>query len=213
VPGIAPEAPTAAAVLLHSTAAPELRIGFDDGSTMTVQTGGFVGSASTGGTVKAVRQQDTRLNLDFNPSEHCSPERRGSRPPPGQHEPWGQVQMDARWRIELLGRLRAVQGDRGLTRFRTQKTRCLLAYLAYDVQRSHPREELIEMLWPESDLDAGRGNLSTELHSLRRQLEPPGVPAGAVIVADRFAVQLNPAACSRGLNRAVSRGTKDRGPS
>jgi DNA-binding SARP family transcriptional activator len=76
--------------------------------------------------------------------------------------------MDARWRIELLGRLRAVQGDRVLTRFRTLKTRSLLAYLAYDLQRPHPREELIEMLWPESDLDAGRGNLSTALHSLRR---------------------------------------------
>jgi uncharacterized protein YjlB len=43
----------------------ELRIGFDDGSTMTVQTGGAVSSAATGGTVKAVRQQDDRLHLDF----------------------------------------------------------------------------------------------------------------------------------------------------
>jgi len=43
----------------------ELRIGFDDGSTMTVETGGAVSSAATGGTVKAVRQQDTRLSLDL----------------------------------------------------------------------------------------------------------------------------------------------------
>ena len=43
----------------------ELKISFDDGSTMTVQTGGSVSSASTGGTVKAVRQQDNRLHLDF----------------------------------------------------------------------------------------------------------------------------------------------------
>jgi hypothetical protein len=43
----------------------ELRISFNDGSTMTVQTGGTMSSASTGDTVKAVRQQDTRLNLDF----------------------------------------------------------------------------------------------------------------------------------------------------
>jgi hypothetical protein len=43
----------------------ELRIGFDAGSMMTVQTAGSVNSASTGGTVKAVRQQDTTLNLDF----------------------------------------------------------------------------------------------------------------------------------------------------
>jgi hypothetical protein len=43
----------------------ELRISFNDGSTMTVQTGGSACSASTGGAVKAVRQQDTRLTLDF----------------------------------------------------------------------------------------------------------------------------------------------------
>jgi hypothetical protein len=43
----------------------ELRISFNDGSTMTVRTGGSGSSAATGGTVKAVRQQDTRLSLDF----------------------------------------------------------------------------------------------------------------------------------------------------
>ena len=39
--------------------------------------------------------------------------------------------MDAGWRIELLGRLRVTHGDREITRFRTQKTRALLGYLAY----------------------------------------------------------------------------------
>ncbi len=43
----------------------ELRIGFDDGSTMTVRTGGAASSAPMGGKVKAVRQQGTTLNLDF----------------------------------------------------------------------------------------------------------------------------------------------------
>jgi hypothetical protein len=35
------------------------------------------------------------------------------------------------WRIELLGRLRATQGELSLTHFRTHKTGLLLAYLAY----------------------------------------------------------------------------------
>jgi hypothetical protein len=47
------------------SAGDELRISFNDGSTMTVQTGGSASSASTGGAVKAVRQQDNRLHLDF----------------------------------------------------------------------------------------------------------------------------------------------------
>ncbi len=42
-----------------------LTIHFDDGSLMTVQTAGSSNSASSGGTVKAVRQQGTTLALDF----------------------------------------------------------------------------------------------------------------------------------------------------
>src|SRR5438445_4936016 len=103
--------------------------------------------------------------------------------------------MDQRWQIELFGWLRVVQGDRIVSRFRTRKAEALLAYLAYFRERSHPREQLIELLWPEGDPSAGRCSLSTELTSLRRQLEPPGVPPGAVLLSTRTAIQLNPEAC------------------
>ena len=111
-----------------------------------------------------------------------------------------------RWRIELFGGLRALQGERVITRFQTQKTGALLAYLAYHLPRpllskegsrggySHPREVLFELLWPECNPKAGRNSLSVALSSLRHQLEPPGVPAGAVIIADRLSVRLNPTA-------------------
>lgn len=42
-----------------------LTISFTDGSKMTVQTAGSSNSASTGGTVKSVRQQGTTLSLDM----------------------------------------------------------------------------------------------------------------------------------------------------
>ncbi len=42
-----------------------LTVGFDDGSTMIVQTAGSSNSASTGSAIAAVRQQDTTLHLDF----------------------------------------------------------------------------------------------------------------------------------------------------
>src|SRR5262249_17407100 len=58
-----------------------------------------------------------------------------------------------------------------------------------------PREQLIELLWPESHRESGQRNLRTELSSLRRQLEPPGVPHGAILIASRATLQLNPAAC------------------
>src|SRR6266511_2198599 len=103
--------------------------------------------------------------------------------------------MEAHWQILLLGELRAEHtGGPALTRFRTQKTGALLAYLAYHRQRTHLRDQLVEVLWPESDPQAGRNSLNTALSWLRRQLEPPGVPAGAIMTADRTSVRLNPEA-------------------
>jgi DNA-binding SARP family transcriptional activator len=102
--------------------------------------------------------------------------------------------MQGRWRIELFGGLRVEGADRVITRFQTQRTGVLLAYLAYHLPAHHPRETLIELLWPECEPTAGRARLSTALSSLRRQLEPPGFPAGHVIIANRSSVRLNPAA-------------------
>jgi len=104
--------------------------------------------------------------------------------------------MDARCRVELLGGLRVQQGERTISRFRTQKTAALLAYLAYHLGRDHPREVLAELLWPWATPTAGRESLSTALASLRRQIEPPGLPKGAVLKSDRFSVQLNPDAAT-----------------
>lgn len=107
--------------------------------------------------------------------------------------------MDAPWRVELLGGLRAVRGEQVLTRFATQKVAALLAYLAFYRERAHPRDELVELLWPQSEPEAGRRRLRVALTSLRHQLEPaaPGGRGwGAVLVANRRSVQLNPAACT-----------------
>jgi len=102
--------------------------------------------------------------------------------------------MNELWRITLLGELRAEQrhAQRVIRRFRTQKTGALLAYLAFYRDRNHPRELLIDLLWPDSTVEAGRASLGTALSSLRRQLEPPGEHAGVVINTDRMNVHLNP---------------------
>ncbi len=104
--------------------------------------------------------------------------------------------MNTPWRIEMLGWMRAQSGDLTVTRFRTRKTALLLARLALFPQRTHPREELADLLWPEADQETGRNNLKQSLAILRRLLEPPGTPAGGVLIADRGAVRLNPAAVS-----------------
>src|SRR5438874_12906008 len=98
--------------------------------------------------------------------------------------------MTARVRIEMLGGLRVRHGDRVIPSFSTQKTGVLLASLALQPRQPRPREVLIDTLWPEDERDAGLHKLSVALSSLRRQLEPPGVPAGTVVRADRFSVRL-----------------------
>ena len=100
--------------------------------------------------------------------------------------------MSEPWRINLLGGLRAQQGERVVTRFKTQKVASLFAYLAYHLRQAHSREILIELLWPESDVPTLRNSLSVALSSLRNQFEPPGTPQGTVLRADRFSVGLNP---------------------
>src|SRR5258708_5873142 len=104
--------------------------------------------------------------------------------------------MSVSWRIELLGGLRAIQGERVITRFRTQKAGVLLAYLSYYRDRSHPPSALMELLWPDCPLEAARGSLSVALSSLRKlfeaELKPPAWQAGSgAIVADHGSVQLN----------------------
>ncbi len=101
--------------------------------------------------------------------------------------------MNAPWEFQFLGRLGARRGDQTVHRFASSRVTALLARLALFPRRDHPREELIDLLWPDSDLAAGRLNLRVALASLRRQLEPPDVPSGSVLLADRLTICLRPA--------------------
>jgi len=75
------------------------------------------------------------------------------------------------WVIQLLGGLAAPRSQQEITRFRTQKSAALLAFLAFHAAPDslpQPRDLLIEMLWPETEPEAGRNNLSKALSFLRR---------------------------------------------
>lgn len=103
--------------------------------------------------------------------------------------------MESPWHIQMFGRLCARRGDEAIDRFATSRTAALLARLALHPQRTHPREELIDLLWPASEMDAGRLSLRVAAASLRRQLEPSEVPSGSILIADRSSLRLNPLAC------------------
>lgn len=98
-----------------------------------------------------------------------------------------------RWRVRLLGDVRATD-DAGavIARWPSRAAALLLARLALWPQRAHPREELVDALWPAADLEVGRNRLRQVLSTLKSLLEPPG--AAPVIVADRAAVRVVPGA-------------------
>jgi DNA-binding SARP family transcriptional activator len=99
--------------------------------------------------------------------------------------------MNTPWRIEFFGGLRLWRGEDVTTRFRTRKISGLLALLAYHSDQMHPREELIDVFWPEADIHAGRNSLRVALSSLRGLLEPPGIAPGIVLDTSADAVRIS----------------------
>ncbi|GCL64571.1 ATP-binding protein [Pseudaquabacterium pictum] len=96
-----------------------------------------------------------------------------------------------RWRLRLLGdvALRPAQGRP--QRLPGRAATALLARLALAPARAHPREELVELLWPGVALDVGRNRLRQVLSTLKRLLDgPAGAGPMEIISADRLAVRL-----------------------
>ena len=95
-------------------------------------------------------------------------------------------------RIELFGGIRARIGEALVERFRTRNAAALLALVALTRERSRTREALMAALWPDADSKAARHGLRQALLSVRRALDPPGVPgAAAALVASRETIALD----------------------
>jgi predicted ATPase len=94
----------------------------------------------------------------------------------------------ARWRVRVLGGLQADDGQETIERFGSGSVAALLARLAMYPSRRHSREELVELLWPGAQPEAGRNRLRQTLFALRALLEPPSAVPRPVIVADRSSI-------------------------
>src|SRR5437867_3750519 len=77
--------------------------------------------------------------------------------------------------------------------WRRKTARQLFKILLSRPNRRMTRDEVIELLWPESDPDAASSNLRSTLFALRHALEPATDPEGlAVVFSDRDGVWLRP---------------------
>ena len=94
--------------------------------------------------------------------------------------------------LTFLGSFQAAIDNQPITRFRSDKTRALLAYLAVEAERPHSRASLCGLLWPDQNDDAALHNLSQTLLRLREALgDTRG--AAAFLRISRQAIQWNAA--------------------
>lgn len=93
-------------------------------------------------------------------------------------------------RVEMLGGLSVRHHDRTQSQFMTQKVAKLLARLALTRGREQTREQVMEMLWPDSAPQKARCSLRVALTSLRKQLEPAGILPNTVLKAEMESVAL-----------------------
>lgn len=91
----------------------------------------------------------------------------------------------------MLGTFQARHPEMTVSRFRTRRVATLLAYLSLYQGRLHFRDEVGELLWPDSELSVSRRNLRQALLSLRHALEPPPMPQGAVLHVVQSRLQLS----------------------
>jgi predicted ATPase/DNA-binding SARP family transcriptional activator/Tfp pilus assembly protein PilF len=102
--------------------------------------------------------------------------------------------LKERWQVQLLGELCVRRGKKEIWDFSTRRTAALLAYLVLESQSPHPRDALIDLIWPGRELKNGIESFRVALSWLRRLFEPPGTPRGSILHYDKRdkSVLLNP---------------------
>lgn len=98
----------------------------------------------------------------------------------------------ARSRVRTLGRFEVLPAGRDEpARWTSRKARDALKVLICRRGRAIPREELIDLLWPDADVATGRSRLSVVLTMVRNAVDPDKRLAGDPLRADRQSVALD----------------------
>ncbi len=93
--------------------------------------------------------------------------------------------------IQCFGAFQVSLSVQPLAAFGAEKVRALLAYLAVESERAHPRRRLAGLLWPDQPEERALHNLRQALSTLRKLLPDP--PAGEpFFIVTPDTVQFNP---------------------
>ena len=101
----------------------------------------------------------------------------------------------ARLAMSFLGAFEVLLNGVPITDFESNKDRALLAYLAVESERPHPREKLATLFWPQQTDKKARGNLRHSLSKLRKLIGDRGVDGEGVpdkfLLVSRQTIQFN----------------------
>lgn len=98
---------------------------------------------------------------------------------------------NAQLRIYTFGRLSIQSGNQIWRKFRTDKGRALLIYLALSLEQTQRREHLATLFWPDASASAARSNLRVSIHDIRKQwTKLTGQSADALLTSNRQSVHL-----------------------
>lgn len=97
------------------------------------------------------------------------------------------------WEADLFGRPQVRFRERRVSHFHTRQTALLFTYLAM-YPRRHPRDEIVDLLWPDAEPAAGRPRLSLAIWRLRQTLNELCPGSGReIVISDRNTVSIDPA--------------------
>ena len=98
----------------------------------------------------------------------------------------------ARLSLSLLGSFQVTLDGKLVTGFESDRVRALLAYLAVEADRSHRRDALAGLLWPDWPDRSALTNLRNALSNLRKVIGDRE-SASPVLLVSRETLQFNPA--------------------
>ncbi len=95
--------------------------------------------------------------------------------------------------LSFLGSFQATLAEKSLTTFRSSKVQGLLVYLTLMQQRSHARDTLAALFWPDASDAVAKKNLRQSLYQLRQVLGDTEPHEESFLLVTRSTVQFNAA--------------------
>lgn len=94
--------------------------------------------------------------------------------------------------VHVFGKLSLQHGEVRVETFPTRRVEELLGFLILSPHTRHPREKLIDTLWPDIALRNGRASLSTALWRLRSVFDRLNLPSGNFLITNRDWIRFEP---------------------